>query len=153
MEPQSSPAPGNPLFHTLTKAPQGFSRRVLGGLVTLALIGGLGTGFILSRSAATQATAGGSLVKPSSSPPLEAGINDTKTFRDCATGQLEKGGIEGEGTHHLIREGGPSQTAYLTSSVVDLDQFVGRMVQVCGQTIASQHAGWLMDVGIIKQVQ
>lgn len=81
------------------------------------------------------------------------GSTDTKTFRDSAEGVLEKGGIEGEGTHHLIREGGPSQTAYLTSSIIDLDQYAGRKVKVWGETFTAQKAGWLMDVGKIELLE
>lgn len=80
----------------------------------------------------------------------EVGIKDTQTFPDSAQGMMEKGGINGEGTHKLIREGGPSQTVYLVSSVVDLDQFVGRKVEVWGQTFDAAKAGWLMDVGLVK---
>lgn len=80
----------------------------------------------------------------------EVGSTDTQTFKDAATGVLEKGGVDGEGTHKLIREGGPSQTAYLTSSVINLDQFIGKKVQVWGETFAGQKAGWLMDVGRVK---
>ena len=74
-------------------------------------------------------------------------------FKDTATGVLEKNGIEGEGTHRLIREGGESQTVYLTSSVLDLDLFVGHKVQVWGETFAAQKAGWLMDVGKVKVLE
>jgi len=63
---------------------------------------------------------------------------------------LEKNGLDGEGTHRLIREGGPSQTAYVTSSTLDLDQFAGRKVQVWGETFRAQKAGWLMDIGRLK---
>lgn len=78
------------------------------------------------------------------------GSTDTKTFRDSAEGVLEKGGIDGEGTHHLTREGGPSQTAYLTSTVIDLNPYVGKKVKVFGETFTAQKAGWLMDIGKIE---
>ncbi len=68
-------------------------------------------------------------------------------------GTLEKGGIDGEGTHKLIREGGESQTAYLTSSIIDLDPLVGKKVQVWGETFKGQKAGWLMDVGRVKVLE
>ncbi len=72
-------------------------------------------------------------------------------FQDTAVGIVEnKERNEGEGTHRLLREGGESQTAYLTSSVLDLDMFVGHKVQVWGQTFSSRKVGWLMDVGKIK---
>lgn len=80
----------------------------------------------------------------------EIGIKDEKTFKDSAEGKLQKGGVDGEGTHHLVRVGGESQTVYLTSSVVDLDQFVGKQVKVFGQTFAAKTAGWLMDVGRVE---
>ncbi len=80
----------------------------------------------------------------------EVGIKDEKTFSDSAEGKLVKGGIEGEGTHHLERAGGPSQNVYLNSSVVDLNQFVGKKVKVYGQTNAAKTAGWLMDVGRVE---
>jgi len=73
-----------------------------------------------------------------------------KTFTDTATGVLVKGGINGEGTHTLQREGGKSQYAALTSSTADLDLFVGKKVEIKGETNASTKAGWFLDVGIIK---
>jgi hypothetical protein len=83
----------------------------------------------------------------------EFGSKDTSAFPDTAVGVLEKGGIDGEGTHKLIREGGESQTAYLTSSLVDLDPLVGKKVQVWGETFKAQKAGWLMDVGRVKVLE
>jgi len=74
------------------------------------------------------------------------GIEQTEFEADEVMGILEAGGFEGEGSHHLARPGGVDQTAYLTSSVVDLDQFVGHKITVWGQTFAAQKAGWLMDV-------
>lgn len=74
-------------------------------------------------------------------------------FKDSAVGVVERGGIDGEGTHRLIREGGESQTAYLTSSVLDLDLFVGHKVKVWGQTFAGEKAGWLMDVGRVEVLE
>lgn len=83
----------------------------------------------------------------------EAGLTDKTTFRDSAEGILKPGGINGEGTHHLVREGGPSQYVYLTSTVVDLESFSGKKVQVWGETISARKAGWLMDVGKIKVIE
>lgn len=79
------------------------------------------------------------------------GSTDSK-FSDSATGVVQKGGINGEGTHTLVREG-VNQNAALTSSVVDLDLFVGKKVDIKGQTNSSRKAGWLLDVGNIKIVQ
>lgn len=78
------------------------------------------------------------------------GSNDTETFPDIAEGFLESGGINGEGSHKLLREGGPSQTVYLTSSVTDLEKLVGMQVKVWGETFKGQKAGWLMDVGRVE---
>jgi nucleoid DNA-binding protein len=78
---------------------------------------------------------------------------DDELFKDVAEGTIEEGGSNGEGTHKLLREGGEDQTAYLTSSVLDLDSFVGRKVKVWGQTFASQKVGWLMDIGKIEVLE
>ena len=78
------------------------------------------------------------------------GVNDTETFGDSAQGYLEAGGLDGEGSHRLLRPGGESQTVYLTSSVTDLDPLVGMEVKVHGETFKGQKAGWLMDVGRVE---
>lgn len=80
------------------------------------------------------------------------GSGDESTFSDFAEGYLEAGGIDGEGSHKLLRDGGPSQTVYLTSSVTDLDKLVGMEVKIWGETFKGQKAGWLMDVGKIEVV-
>lgn len=80
----------------------------------------------------------------------EVGINDTETFKDTAEGTLVEGGIDGEGTHHLDRDLGESKYVYLTSTAINLDNFIGKKIQVWGQTIAGKKAGWLMDVGRVK---
>lgn len=117
-------------------------------LVALLVVGlGIFTGWNLSGSA----SAGSDVVVPGSKQTSqEAGIDDESTFSDSVEGKLESGGISGEGTHHLLREGGDSQTVYLTSTVIDLESFVGKDVTVWGQTVSGQKAGWLMDVGKIK---
>jgi len=80
------------------------------------------------------------------------GLKDS-VFIDSATGVVEKNTEGGDGTHRLLREGGESQTAFLTSSVVDLDLFVGRKIEVWGQTFSSEEVGWLMDVGQVKVLE
>ncbi|MCX7928222.1 MAG: hypothetical protein N2558_00865 [Patescibacteria group bacterium] len=80
----------------------------------------------------------------------EAGIIDASKFSTSAQGLLVEGGINGEGTHHLQRPGGVSQNVYLTSTVIDLQTFVGKNVTVWGDTISGMNAGWLIDVGKIK---
>jgi hypothetical protein len=78
------------------------------------------------------------------------GSADEKGFKDSVTGVVDKGGLNGEGTHKLVRPGGVSQTVYLTSSVIDLDQLVGDQVTIWGETFKGQKVGWLMDVGRAK---
>lgn len=122
------------------------------GILFLIIASGILTGYILSVKLGKGVIGGGvSMVAPGAERKgKEVGSTNLETFSDTATGVIEKGGINGEGSHKLIREGGPSQTAYLTSSVVDLDQFVGKKVQVWGETFSAQKAGWLMDVGRVK---
>jgi len=81
------------------------------------------------------------------------GMQDKETFRDSAEGKLISGGIDGEGSHHLEREGGESQNVYLTSSVVDLDQFLDRKIKIWGETFEAQKAGWFMDVGRLEVIE
>ena len=80
------------------------------------------------------------------------GSPDESTFKDSAQGYLVEGGVNGEGTHSLLRIGGVSQTVALNSSVTDLDKLVGMDVEVWGETFAGDKSGWLMDVGRIKVI-
>lgn len=81
-----------------------------------------------------------------------AGIADKETFSDNAEGTLEDKTEDDphEGSFKLIRPGGESQTVFLTSSTVDLSEFVGKEVRVYGETFDSEQVGWLMDVGFIE---
>lgn len=116
--------------------------------VMLIILAGIATGFILSRGQVSLLGVGG---KPKVIKTEKmAGSTDVKTFKDITEGTLEKGGIDGEGTHKLIRPGGESQTVFLTSSVVNLDDYLGKKVRVWGETFAAQKAGWLMDVGRVE---
>lgn len=128
------------------------ANRSLLAAVIVVILAGVGTGwFLSSKTSLNLAGTGSQHVAPGAKQGVtEAGIADEKSFPDTATGVLEEGGIGGEGTHHLVRDGGPSQTVYLTSTVIDLSSFKGKKVQVWGQTITAKKAGWLMDVGKIK---
>jgi len=80
----------------------------------------------------------------------------SQTFRDEAEGAIEKNvklDKYAQGTHKLIRPGGESQTAYLTSSVLDLDEYLGKKVKVFGETFGSSQVGWLMDVGKVEIIE
>ena len=121
---------------------------IIAGAVAVIMVG-VAIGYVLatkSGGATLSAVTGGKVVKSDK----VVGSLDEKAFPDSTEGVLEKGGIDGEGTHKLIRDGGPSKTAYLTSSVIDLDQFVGKKVKIWGETRAAQKAGWLMDVGRLE---
>lgn len=130
----------------VTEKPQTMRRNMF-LVYALLIVLGVITGYVLSRTTAPLSSGG----KPTMiNTGKVAGVTDDRTFKDSAVGTVEKGGINGEGTHKLIREGGVSQTAFLISSVVDLDQYVGKKVKVWGQTFDAEKAAWLMDVGKIE---
>lgn len=128
--------------------------------VFIVLILGITAGFWLSRIAPQKELTG--IVSNGNVIPIENVKNEkdlqvgkiygdtAKNFTDTATGTIEQGSINGEGTHILNREGGATQRASLTSSVVDLDLFVGKKVEIKGETNASNKTAWLLDVGTIK---
>ncbi|MBI2008662.1 hypothetical protein HYS82_03345 [Candidatus Amesbacteria bacterium] len=122
---------------------------IIGSAVAL-VVSGVVVGFLLTKvPSLSKKVSGPSLVNTAT----EVGSTDTQTFRDTATGTLESGGLNGEGTHKLLRDGGPSQTVYLISSILDLEQYTGKKIQVWGETIKAQRAPWLMDVGRLKVLE
>lgn len=138
---------GKPM--TTTKAAS-HPMKIIMPLIIVAFLG-IGTGFVLSR---ISSVTGKQIIPVGSIDPTMKGkafgSDDLETFKDMVEGKLEEGGIEGEGQYHLVRPGGDSQNVYLTSSLVDLSQFVGRKIKVWGQTQKAQTAGWLMDVGRVE---
>lgn len=116
---------------------------------------GVGTGYVFAKKGAATTTSSQAGVQTTNSvaSSTEAGINDTTAFPDSAQGTLVEGGILGEGTHHLDRGMGPAKDVYLTSTVINLQNFVGKKVEVQGQTISGKKAGWLMDVGKVKVIE
>lgn len=111
---------------------------------------GVGSAWVLSTKVINR-TLGSNTVAPGATKTAnEAGILNPNFKYDTATGVLTKGGIGNEGTHHLERDGGPSKNVYLTSSVIDLESFVGKKVEAWGETLASRKAGWLMDVARVQ---
>jgi len=128
---------------------------LLPSVIILAIIlSGIGTGWKLARGKSLNNTTSISETgNTKAEKGKEVGSTDTKTFKDEAEGTIEEGGVNGEGTHKLLREGGASQTAALTSSVIDLDEFAGKKVHIWGETFNSTKAAWLMDVGKIKVVE
>lgn len=118
----------------------------------IVVLAGVGTGWILSGTSLGSGDQKEPEVANVVKTDKEAGVTDDKTFPDSEQGVLEEGGIDGEGTHHLVRPGGVSQNIYLTSTVIDLSSFVGKKVQVWGETNEGKKAGWLMDVGKVKVI-
>lgn len=123
--------------------------QVLGVVVVVALIAGVGTGYILASTGGNKFAAV-SLTQTPKNP-----TQDSKTFRDFAEGKLQKRpapknpGEYVEGTHLLVRLGAVSVA--LTSSVVDLSLFEGKEVKVFGETQKAIEEGWLMDVGMVEE--
>ncbi|PIS15445.1 hypothetical protein COT62_03620 [Candidatus Roizmanbacteria bacterium CG09_land_8_20_14_0_10_41_9] len=113
---------------------------IAGGLIGFGASKLKKTGGVTSKSTSTTSEKG-------------VGIVDKKTFPDNAEGKLLEGGIDGEGNFHLVRPGGESQNVYLTSTTVDLSEYVGKKVRVSGQTFTGEKAGWLMDVGFVEVLQ
>lgn len=123
---------------------------ILAIVSVLVVVAGIGTGYLLSgvkRNVPKIGTTGEIKITEN-----EAGIKDESKFSTTTDGILTEGGIGGEGTYHLVRGSGPSQYAYLTSSVIDMGPFVGKKVQIWGETVSGKKAGWLIDVGKIKVV-
>ncbi|CAN5317393.1 hypothetical protein BH10PAT1_BH10PAT1_3920 [soil metagenome] len=122
------------------------------GAAIIIIVVGIGVGYMVSnkKSVSTTSTASTSVVKVNKD---EAGVTDLTNYKDTATGTLQVGGIKGEGTYHLDRPGGATQTVYLNSAILNMGPFVGKKVQVWGQSQASDRAPWLMDVGKIQVVQ
>lgn len=124
---------------------------ILGGFAVV--VAGIVTAWFVSGSLTSNKKTGVATSKGVVATANEAGMISEDFKGGNAIGVLEEGGIEGEGTYHLVREGGPSKYVYLTSSVIDLQSFVGKKVEIWGETSASKKAPWLMDVLKIKVSQ
>lgn len=121
-------------------------------IVLVVVAAGIFSGLIFSsRSKSANITP--SLIEEELEPEVKESF--AQTFKDEAEGTIEKNedlDRYAQGTHKLIRPGGESQTAYLTSSVLDLDDYVGKKVKVFGETFGSNQVGWLMDVGKVEEI-
>lgn len=124
-------------------------------LTIVAVLAGVGTGFgtfrITNKTNTEELT-----VIPTTESTIQVGEefgSQDEAFDSHAVGYIEEGGLDGEGSHKLLRPGGDSQTVYLTSSVTDLNVFVGMEVEIWGETFKSQKAVWFMDVGRVKVVE
>ncbi len=138
-----------PLRAAPTKLPLS---KILPVLVIIVIIGlGIFTGLVASSRTKNKAI-GTSLPKDQNLSPEQKQSVQTVT-RDTAEGVIQKNDKfeeTAQGQWKLIRPGGESQTAYLTSSFLDLDQYVGKKVKVYGETLGSQKVGWLMDVAKVE---
>jgi len=121
---------------------------MIGGVFVVLILLGIGTGYLLSNTGGKSGITSDATISTSGKKIF--GSTDIKIFPDSAVGTIEKEGISGEGTHKLVREGGPSQTACLVSSVLDLDEFIGKQVKVQSKTMGAKKCPWLMDVGSIE---
>lgn len=146
----SSPAPTEKITRPLLVG-SNINKLALGATV-IALVLGLGTGYVLSSKSGI----GGNLTATLSQPP-KTPQQDTRTFRDFAEGtiksrpQLKDADEYIEGTHFLEREG--TVSVALTSSVVDLSLYEGKKVKVFGETQKAIKEGWLMDVGKVEEIK
>lgn len=147
-------AQGSPVVKPLTKesSKKNLSTLVISIVVVLA---GVGVGWLLSGMGTKDGTGKMTVTENGKtvSSDKKAGVMDENMFPTTAEGTLEEGGIKGEGTHHLTRPGGDSQTAYLVSTTLDLGPFVGKKVKIWGKTVSGQNTGWLLDVGGIQVVE
>lgn len=119
-------------------------------ILSVFILLGIGTGFLLAQNRQVTQVSSPSGNASSVTVGTSYGSTDTATFKDTAEGVVQAGGIKNEGQYHLVRPGGDGQNVYLTSSLVDLSQFVGHTVKIWGQTQKAQYAGWLMDVGKVE---
>ncbi|MDZ4227720.1 MAG: hypothetical protein U1E54_00580 [Candidatus Levybacteria bacterium] len=133
-----------------------FTKNLFIFLIVAAILGGI-TGYALSFNKGGGDTGNsltsGSIDSSKITKGMVVGSNDTKTFKDTASGTLKNGGINGEGKFHLVRTGGDSQNVYVISSSVDLSKFVDKKIKIWGQTQTAQYAGWLMDVGRVEVLE
>lgn len=152
----STGSKNNPVVKPLTndeeKSSMNWSAKTITALLLVIVVGvATGYGVYAQKTAGTVRLAGKDveIVKTAN----EEGVKDASTFRDTAKGKVSEndGKITDEGTHILEQKpGDASQNVYLTSSVVDMSKYVGKQVQVWGETFQGRKAGWLMDVGRVK---
>lgn len=135
------------LIHQIEQVQPGFTLPTFAVMILVVLLIGAGVGYGLVR---LKGSNGNSFMQGSGNTKTASPTVNKKIFKDKVEGILKEGGIEGEGNFHLERPGGLSQNVYLTSSTVDLSQYIGKKVRVYGETFSGQKAGWLMDVGMVE---
>lgn len=121
-------------------------------VLVILVIAGIFSGIIFSSRAKNKTIQQSAIMDESKLSPQQKQEVQVVT-RDSAEGTIEKNDNfedTAQGQWKLIRPGGESQTAYLTSSFLDLDQYVGKKVKVYGETLGSDKVGWLMDVAKVE---
>lgn len=123
-------------------------------LIIVIVSAGIFSGLVFSSRSKSSQLGSAGINEANLSPEQKQSFN--QTFRDEAEGTIEKNAEMdkyAQGTHKLLRPGGESQTAYLTSSTLDLDDYNGKKVKVFGETFGSSQVGWLMDVGKVEVIK
>jgi hypothetical protein len=126
---------------------------VVGSL--LVVLAGVSTGWFLSGGGVL-GTEGERIVEEQKAVDIGDGVvelGEAGEEADEAEGTLVEGGLEGEGTYRLERDGGVARTVCLTSTAIDLQGFVEKKVKVWGETISPISCPWLMDVMKIKAIE
>ena len=122
-------------------------------IIVVIVAAGIFSGLVFSSRNKNAKIATSSIDEKNLSPEQKQSFQTVT--RDSAEGVVEKNDKfeqTAQGQWKLIREGGESQTAYLTSSFLDLDQYIGKKVKVYGETLGSDKVGWLMDVAKVEEL-
>lgn len=127
--------PTEPILKKITNEKN--DKAMLVGISTLAIVLGVLSGFSISNLVVTSSTS------VAQEEIMSAGTNDESLLTDSTEGVLKEGGINDEGTHRI-------NDVTLISTVLDLDNFVGKKVTIWGLAIGSPNVDWLIDVAKIK---
>jgi len=144
----------DPSSAALSEAPKNskFSKFLPFIILVILISAGILTGLVLSSRNKNKVIQQSAALDESKMNPQQKKAVQVVT-RDSAEGTIQKNDQfekTAQGQWKLIRPGGDSQTAYLTSSFMDLDQYVGKKVKVYGETLGSDKVGWLMDVARVE---
>lgn len=148
----------SPQESELRKVPPRFFPKVTAILpifiIVVVVAAGVLTGLVLASRSKYKASSASAAIEGENLNEEQKQSVQTVT-RDQAEGTIEKNDKfeeTAQGQWKLIRPGGESQTAFLTSSYLDLDEYVGKKVKVYGETLGSDKVGWLMDVAKVEVI-
>ena len=124
-------------------------------IALVVVLSGIGTGYMLSGANAktTKTTNKTTTETVNENNTLAAETGEAVEDEEAPIGTLVEGGEGGEGTHTLERGLGPEKDVYLLSTVLTLDNFVGKKVQVWGEDLGAKEVGWLMDVTKVRVLE